>query len=181
MFIKKIPELQNVLNFYKEKDLPNLYHITTESNAKSILKNGLIVSKMGENHGSMEVQPPQPMIYLSRHPNGNNLPCSLFDSGEKLVSLLIDPTCIVKNDIYPDDGMFAAIGNDDFLTDVEDVLETLDISENDAEELVEATFKLSKDTVTEWKDFACWYLHKEGEISTPHNIDPKFITFSHEV
>lgn len=179
MFTKQLPELNRVLQSFKEKELPALYHVTTQSNAEQILKHGLNVSHMGKNHGSMEIQPNKPMIYLSRFPNSNNLHSSLFDSNEILVSLEINPDCINVDAIYPDDGMFAAIGDEVFFETIEDIKEALNIPEEEAEAVYDQTFKMTKETIDEWKDFACWYLHCEGEISTPNNIEPAFINFSH--
>lgn len=179
MFSKKLSELNRVLQEFKSKPLPTLYHVTTESNAKNILENGLVVSHMGKNHGSMEIQPSSQMIYLSRHPNSNNLPCNLFDSNERLVSLEIDPSCINIHAIFPDDGMFAAIGNEDFFIDIDDIIDELNIPEEEASIVLDKTFELTSDTINDWKDFACWYLHTQGEISTPNNIPAKFIKFSH--
>ncbi len=179
MFLKNLKKLSEILAKYKELDLPALYHVTTLSNAELILSEGLKTDYKGKNHSGIELQPPEKMIYLSKYPNSNNLNCSLFDSGEKLVSLLIDPSCINKDDIYPDDGMFSAISDEALFFDTKEVMSTFKIPRIEAKEVIKETYELRKENVPEWQDLACWYLHEEGEISTPNNIDKKFISFSH--
>ncbi len=181
MNIQDLPTLVKHFNDFKKKNIPALYHVTTESNAKDILKNGLNTSFMGKNHGSMEIQPQKQLVFLSRHPNSNNLNSSIYESGDKLVSLEINPEILILDDIYPDDGMFAAIGQEELFETIEEIKELLDIPYDEAEIIYNATFELTSDNVEEWKIFSLWYLFKEGEISTPHSIPKEYIKYSHNV
>lgn len=179
MPLSKLEFLNKKLRYFNSLEIPTLYHVTTEKNANKIIKEGLKTEFMSQNHVDMELQPQKSLIYLSKHPNSNNLPCTLFDSEEKLVSLEIDPSFLDLNAIYPDDGMFMAIGQEHIFESVEEIQDVLDIPLDEAKEIYEETFKLTPETIDSWKIFALWYLHTEGEISTPQNIKPKYISFSH--
>lgn len=181
MLFSEQQELQRILKKHDEMDIPTLYHVTTEKRANEILKFGLKTSFKGLNH-EVEIQPQVPLVYLSKFPNSNNLPASLADNEERLVSLEIDPSFIDKSSIYPDDGLFCAIGQEQCFYEIEDIMDDLQLSNRDeAEFIYEQTFKLCNDTVEEWKCFAMWYLMKEGEISTTQDIPPQYITFSHYI
>lgn len=179
--MKNCPTLLNRLSVFNKSEIPAMYHVTTRSRAEKIMKEGLMCRHMGDIHGSMDVQPQEAVVYLSKFPNSNNLHTNLFDSEEELVSLEIDPSYINKNKIYPDDGMFAAIGMEALFEDEEDIKSIFDIDHNEAEILLAQCFNLSNDTVKEWKVFAMWYLITEGEISISHDIPKEAITFSHVV
>lgn len=166
---------------YDNQDMPTLFHVTTRSRANQILKNGLKVSHMGDIHGTMEVQPQESVVYLSKFPDSNNLNTNLFELNEEIVSLEIDTSFIDKTKIYPDDGMFSAIGIEVLFEDEQEIQETFDIPHSEAEIIFNKTFELSNDNVEEWKVFAMWYLITEGEISVAHDIPPEAISFSHIV
>lgn len=172
--------LEKLCEFDKQ-DIPTMYHVTTRSRAEKILKEGLKVSHMGDIHGSMEVQPQEPVLYLSKFPNSNNLNTRLFELNEEIVSLEINPHFIDKNKIYPDDGMFAAIAMEALFEDEEDIQDIFDIPYEEAEILLAQCFNLTNDMVKDWKIFAMWYLITEGEISVAHDLPKEAISFSHVV
>lgn len=181
MLFNQQKELQSIFAKYDAMEIPTLYHVTTESRANKILKEGLKTSFKGTNH-EVDIQPQVPLVYLSKFPNSNNLPSILADSGERLVSLEINSNFIDKSSIYPDDGMFCAIGQEQFFYEIDDIMEDIGLSsEDEAKFIFDKTFELCNDTVEEWKCFAMWYLITEGEISTTQNIPAKHIAFSHYI
>lgn len=176
-----LPTLKKRFESYAKMELPEMFHVTTESNARKILEEGLLTKNMGKIHGSMDTQPIEPVVYLSRHPDSNNLNSALFDTNEKIVSLHINPKCIDLSKIYPDDGMFAAIGNDDYFETTEEIAELLNIPMEEAQYIYEKTYEVNSDNLEEWKCFALFYLFTEGEISVAHDIPKEHIKFDHYV
>jgi hypothetical protein len=181
MNFNNLPTLKKRLESYTNMELPEMFHVTTESSARKILEEGLLTKHMGKIHGSMEIQPQEPVVYISRLPNSNNLNTELYETGEKIVSLRINPECIALDKIYPDDGMFAAIGNEDYFETAEEIAEILEIPMEEAEYVYEKTYELSSDNVEHWKCFSLFYLFSEGEISVSHDIPKEYISFSHYV
>lgn len=179
--MKNCKQLLQTLAEYDKKDIPTMYHVTTRSRAEQILKEGLKIKHMGEIHGTMEVQPQESVLYLSKFPDSNNLNSNLFEYQEEIVSLEIDPSFIDKTKIYPDDGMFAAIEMEALFEDENDIKDTFDIPYEEAEILLAKCFEITSSTIVDWKIFAMWYLITEGEISVAHDIPPTAITFSHIV
>lgn len=152
-------------------NIGSLYHVTTESSAKNILKTGLSVSFCGDIHGSMEARPDSNTIYLSKYEYANNLNSNLFDKGEPIVVLEIDPSCLSMDSIYPDDGMFAAFGQEEYLEDEVEVSEVFSISIDEATAFFNELCTKTNDEIAEFlKPIWSIYLAKEGEISVSHDI-----------
>ena len=86
---------------------PYLYHATRKANLPSIQQYGLLTRYYGVIHGSMEVHPPKPAIYLARDPNSNNLHGDLFD-GSPLVVFKIATAQLDPNEMWPDDAIYSA-------------------------------------------------------------------------
>lgn len=161
--LKNLPQLSKLY--------PSLYHATTISAAKSILKEGLLTQKCGLIHGEMDVRPEEKTIYLSSSEFSGNLNTNLLDKEEQIVVIEINTKSIDENKIYPDDGMWCAFANGDFLDDKEEVSSFFGIPIEEGEKL----FNLMEDCTNQelvqltkplWK----LYLIQEGEISISHDI-----------
>jgi hypothetical protein len=179
----------NVKNYYKEK-FPNLYnkiletekildnknslyHATTLSNAKSILKEGLNVEHCGKIHGTMEIRPNVKTTYLSKLEYSNNLNSNLFDSKEKIIVLEINPEEINIENIYPDDGMFCGFATEQYLEDENEVSEVFNIPLDEATEFFNELCTKTNDEFAEFvKPLWSLYLVDQGEISISQDLKP---------
>lgn len=181
MDLNKYPNLKGVLSKYRNvSDVTDkLYHATTLSSAKKILKNGIQRDYYGDIHGRMEISPNENVVYLSKHNSSNNLNTDLFKSGEQVVVIEIDASFFDKKTkhIYPDDGMFCAFGNEQYLEDAEEVAEVLSIPLEEAESLFEEMCDQFDDQLADFlKPLALLYLDQEGEISFAGDVLPEAIT-----
>ena len=166
--------IETILKQWPLKIPKYMYHVTKKENLKSIKKDGLLVSKYGDVHGEMEIKPPSPAIYLSTSPNSNNLNTNL--SGHELVSLKIDTSYIDIKNIYIDDGFYVAYGNEQVFYEPDDTAYDLNISEDDAEILLDYMETLSNNNIMLKTRFLLgWYLKNHGEISVTQNIPPESI------
>lgn len=171
MLSKRIDEVDELDDMF-----PSLYHATTISSAKSILKEGILMEKCGKIHGEMQIRPLEKTIYLSRSEYSGNLNTNLFEKNEKVVVIEIDSKDLDQNKIYPDDGMYCAFANEDLFYDAEELGEFFKIPKDEAEDLFNmmensADMELVELTKPLWK----LYLIKEGEISVAHDIKPSSI------
>lgn len=158
---------------------PKLFHVTQRSRLKSILRSGLIRRHHGEIHGSMEIRPQEPTVYLSRHDRSNNLNTRLFDEapGNPLVILEVDSRFIKKDRIYPDDALFVLFGQEDIFEDADEVSEQLGVDIGRAAELLDHWEDQTNDKLAaEMKDLWPWYLSEHGEISVAQDIPARAIT-----
>lgn len=151
-----------------------MYHVTKKENLDSILKHGLQTKKYGEVHGSMSIAPPKPSVYISIHPESNNLHTEL--SGFDLVSLQIDASYIDLKNVYIDDGFYAAFGNEQVFYDEDEVSDDLNIDLDEAEKLLRYLETLSDDKIVSKTRFLIgWYIQEHGELAVTQNIPPNAI------
>jgi hypothetical protein len=151
--------------------LPQLFHATRRSSLRNILKFGLQRSRCGDIHGAMALRPPEDTVYLSKNASSNNLNTKLFDTGEEIVLLQIDPGFIDANKIYPDDALFCAFANEDVFEDAEDVAKDLGMSTESAQHLLSHWESLDdKLLVQDMKKLWPWYLENHGEISVAQDV-----------
>lgn len=181
MDLNKYPNLKVVLSKYKNVSdvVDKLYHVTTIGSAKKILRGGIQRDCYGDIHGRMDISPNENVVYLSKHEFSNNLNTDLFKSGEQVVVLEVDASFFNKKTkhIYPDDGMFCAFGNEEYLESPEEVAEVFSIPLHEAEGLYDEMCDQFDDQLADFlKPLALLYLEKEGEISFAGDVSPEAIT-----
>ncbi len=153
-----------------------LYHATRSENLPSIMSAGLQPAYCGEVHGAMEIRPPVPTVYLSRHPQSNNLHSELFVGGAAVVVLKVRPAVIDWRQAWPDDGLFAAFAQEEIFEDAAEIAETFRVPLAEAEAFLDALTKLENaELAAALQPFARWYLAEHGEISVAHSIAPAYI------
>ncbi len=182
MDINKTPVLKAILGSYDSIDdiSETLYHATTKSSAKAIMRDGFKKEKCGLIHGEMECRPNEKTIYLSKFVDGSNLNSNLFDQNEEIVVLQVDPSYLKLDSIYPDDSFYMGIGQEEIFEDVDDIMDEFDIPVSEAKYLLEQTFKMTNETSHEFKCFALWFLKRDGEISVSHDIPKEAIMSIHK-
>lgn len=154
-----------------KSEVPFLYHATKKSNLKSILNKGLLASCFGDIHGEMSIRPTKPGVYLSRHHTSNNLNSNLFQSGEEIVIIKIRTSNINPDDIYPDDALFVAFGQEDIFEDEEELRAIFNLPEEEARQLLELLCECQDaDLANLMRPLWGWYLKVHGEISVSCDI-----------
>ena len=166
--------IKEILSKWKPVLPKYMYHVTKEKNVNDIMASGLITRKYGEVHGTMEITPPSPAIYISDRPESNNLNTNL--SGNDLVSFKIDTSFIDIKNVYVDDGFYVAFGNEDVFEDAEEVSESLQISIESASILLDYLESLQNDKIViKTKFLLGWYIEHHGELAITQNIPPEAI------
>lgn len=151
-----------------------MYHVTKKENLASIKEHGLLSSKYGDVHGSMNVTPPKPAVYLSIHKESNNLNSAL--RGHELVALKIDTSYLDTKRILVDDGFYHAFGDESVFYEVEDTAYDLDIDDEDAEILLDYMENLKDhEIMTKTRFLLGWYISEHGEVCYMGDIPPEAI------
>ena len=152
-----------------------LYHATLAGNMASILEEGLLASKCGAVHGETEVHPSRPRVYLSAHPEPDNLCAELFAAGDVVV-LEVDATGMDPDLFYPDDFFLDKVAAGEMLEDVDDVMETLGLDESEARSLLDRLEHCEgSDFAEALKPFAAWHAREHGEVSYVGDVPPDAI------
>jgi hypothetical protein len=140
-----------------------LYHVTRASNLASICERGLDASRYGEVHGSMDVRPPRPAIYLSRKPTSDNLHANLYD-GSPLVVLCVAMDALDDTEMWPDDFIYDRVADGDLLGTVGSVRKALGCDLETARGIHADIEAATDETLPEvLKPFWSWYLgHRQG-------------------
>jgi hypothetical protein len=143
--------------------MPYLYHVTRATNLASIREGGLESSRHGEVHGSMDVRPPRPAVYLSRKPSSDNLHANLFD-GSPLVVLCIAMDDLDANEMWPDDFIYDRVAEGGILATPAAVARALGCEQETARQVHAAIEAGTDETLPEvLKQFWNWYLnHRQG-------------------
>jgi len=150
-----------------------LYHVTKKSNLESIMKEGLSL-KYFLKQSQYGDQTSGEAIYLSRYPQGNNLPSTLLE--EERVSIVLELSSLDESLFHPDDGIYWAFSNEVMFhdEDLEEIKEAFSLDSLEAaEEKLEYLDSLTdKELVSVFKPLWRWYLQKEGELSYRGDISP---------
>lgn len=155
-----------------------LYHATRKSSLEGIFKDGLDPKFMGSIHGKMEMQPQEPVVYLSSNIRSNNLNSNLFNDEENdpIVILEIDSSYLNPDFFYPDDCLFYMFAEEDVFTDSDEVKEVLGFPDEESQQLFEEMESATNHEIAKiMKPFWNWYLLKEGEVSYSSIIPPEAI------
>jgi RNA:NAD 2'-phosphotransferase (TPT1/KptA family) len=56
--------IQKIMRLWPIKLPTTMFHVTKKSNLDSIKRHGIQTKRHGEIHGSMEISPPSPAIYI---------------------------------------------------------------------------------------------------------------------
>ena len=153
-----------------------LYHATKQSNIDSIMQNGLQTKYYGAVHGSMDIHPPLPAIYLSRKPASDNLNSNMWT--EPAVVLKIDFAQLDTDQMWPDDFIYDAFANEEILTTPNSVMKALGVDKATAIDIFEQLTNASDEQLPELlKPFWFWYLthRKGGEVAYTADIPPTAI------
>jgi hypothetical protein len=151
-----------------------LYHVTRRANLAAILEHGLQTRFYGAVHGSCDIHPPRPAVYLSRKPLSDNLHCSLFD-GSPLVVLRIDASRLESSQMWPDDFVYGPVSEGDMLESTSAVARALGISRRQAREVFDRIEEASEEDMPEvLQPFWRWYLTLEegGEVAYTADVPP---------
>lgn len=156
--------------------VPFLYHATRESNLDAILSQGLLTRFYGAVHGSMDIHPPKPALYLSRKAVSDNLHSNLFS--EPVVILKIDTGLLDPNEFWPDDFIYDLWGDEEILTSPAVAARALGVDRTEAVELL-GKMEEAPDTALPalMKPFWRWYLmwRNGGEVAYTADIPPSAI------
>lgn len=150
-----------------------LYHVTQKSRLPSILKKGLVREYFGDIHGKMNIQPPEPTVYLSASKQSNNLNGRLLDESDRdpMVVIEINPAFIDPSKIYPDDALFIGFAQEDVFENAEEIAEALQITKEEAQTKLDHWESLTdQELVQDMKALWPWYLADHGEISVAQDV-----------
>ena len=169
--------MREFINIVENASPRFLYHATLRENLASIMTNGLLASRYGAIHGSMEYPPPVPCVYLSRDETSNNLHTAL--TSNDYVVLKIDMSALDPTLFYPDDAFGQAVMDADYLSDEQEIMDALGVDHQAADELLEKISNVTDNdsVIALLKPFwRFWLNHPHGgEVSYAGNIPPKAI------